>query len=200
MYWLCDWEIKIWVGPNIQGYLQWFMSVILATQEAENRRIGVQGQPRQIVQETLSQKYPTHKRTSGVTQAVEQLPSKHEALSSNSSTTKKKESLQESQPYFPLGLLHHQAAFSYIVAQWPLASLISYKPSNPSKFFKNTTAARGSSASSRIDCFSLYPLLQLVTLEDGGIQLSTRVNLHGPRRGEVILQWRVNEYMKEKIR
>jgi hypothetical protein len=32
------------------------MPVILATQEAEIRRIGVQSQPRQIVHETLSQK------------------------------------------------------------------------------------------------------------------------------------------------
>jgi hypothetical protein len=34
---------------------QWFMSVILATQEAEIRRIKVQSQPRQIVLETLSE-------------------------------------------------------------------------------------------------------------------------------------------------
>jgi hypothetical protein len=32
------------------------MPVILATQEAEIRRISVQSQPRQIVEETLSQK------------------------------------------------------------------------------------------------------------------------------------------------
>jgi hypothetical protein len=37
------------------------MSVIPATQEAEIRRITVQSQPRQIVRETLSRKYPTQK-------------------------------------------------------------------------------------------------------------------------------------------
>jgi hypothetical protein len=37
---------------------QWFMSVILATQKAEIRRIAVQSQPRQIIRETLSQKIP----------------------------------------------------------------------------------------------------------------------------------------------
>jgi hypothetical protein len=33
---------------------QWLMSVVLATQEAEIRRIMVQSQPRQMVPETLS--------------------------------------------------------------------------------------------------------------------------------------------------
>jgi hypothetical protein len=37
------------------------MPVILATQEAEIRRIAVQSQPKQIVHETLSQKYITQK-------------------------------------------------------------------------------------------------------------------------------------------
>jgi hypothetical protein len=51
----------------------WFTPVILATQEAEIRRITVLSQPRQTVHETLSQKYPsrtqTHtKRVSGVAQ------------------------------------------------------------------------------------------------------------------------------------
>jgi hypothetical protein len=40
----------------------WLTSVILATQEAEIRRIEVQSQPRQIVCETLSQKKKKKKR------------------------------------------------------------------------------------------------------------------------------------------
>jgi hypothetical protein len=52
------------VGP------QWLTPVILATQEAEIRRIAGQNQPRQIVHETLSRKYPTHKRAGGVAQCV----------------------------------------------------------------------------------------------------------------------------------
>jgi hypothetical protein len=51
----------------------------------------VQNQPEQIVQETLSEKYPTQKRAGGVAQVVECLPSQHEALSSNPCTTKNKE-------------------------------------------------------------------------------------------------------------
>jgi hypothetical protein len=42
---------------------QCLMSVILATQEAEYRRIVVQDQPGQIVHKPLPQKYPTQKRT-----------------------------------------------------------------------------------------------------------------------------------------
>jgi hypothetical protein len=45
-----------------------------------------------VKSKTLSQKYPTHKRRAcGVPQMIECLPSKPEALSSNSSTVKKKE-------------------------------------------------------------------------------------------------------------
>jgi hypothetical protein len=44
------------------------MPVILATQEAEIRRITFQSQPRQIVCETLSQKNPSQKRAGGVAQ------------------------------------------------------------------------------------------------------------------------------------
>jgi hypothetical protein len=58
------------------------MPIILVTQEAEMRRIAVQSQPGQIVQETLSQKYLTQKGL------VEWL--KMKALSSSPSTTKKK--------------------------------------------------------------------------------------------------------------
>jgi hypothetical protein len=50
----------------------------------------VQCQPIQIVRKTLSGKYQTQKRTGGVAKVTELLPSKHEALSSNTSTAKKK--------------------------------------------------------------------------------------------------------------
>jgi hypothetical protein len=57
------------------------MPVILATQEAKNRRITVQSQPEQIVCVTLSQKYPSQKGL------VEWL--KVKVLSSSPSTEKK---------------------------------------------------------------------------------------------------------------
>jgi hypothetical protein len=44
--------------------------VILATQEAEIRRILVQSQSGEIVQETLSGKNPSQKRAGGVVQSV----------------------------------------------------------------------------------------------------------------------------------
>jgi hypothetical protein len=46
------------------------MPIILATQEAEIRRIGVRSQPRQIICKTLSQKSPSQKRAGGVAQCV----------------------------------------------------------------------------------------------------------------------------------
>jgi predicted transcriptional regulator with HTH domain len=70
---------------------QWLKLVILATQEAEIRRIIVGSQPRQIVQKTLYQKYPTQKWVDKVAQVVECLPSKCEALS----TVKKKKNPNE---------------------------------------------------------------------------------------------------------
>jgi hypothetical protein len=39
----------------------------------------VRSQPRQIVHEPLSQKYPTQNKVGGVVQVVECLPRKHEA-------------------------------------------------------------------------------------------------------------------------
>jgi hypothetical protein len=66
------------------------MPVILATQEAEIRRIVVPSQFRQIVYDTLSQTNPSQKKADGVAQAVECLPSKHEAVSSNPRAAKKK--------------------------------------------------------------------------------------------------------------
>jgi hypothetical protein len=44
--------------------------VILATQEAQIRRITVQSQPGQTVRKTLSQKYPSQTRAGGVAQGV----------------------------------------------------------------------------------------------------------------------------------
>jgi hypothetical protein len=46
------------------------MPVILATQEAEIRRIMVSSQPKQIVHETLSQKNPSQKKAGRVAQDV----------------------------------------------------------------------------------------------------------------------------------
>jgi hypothetical protein len=52
----------------------WCTPGILATQEAEVRRIAVHSQPRQTVHKTLSQKYPTQKKklggAGGVAQSV----------------------------------------------------------------------------------------------------------------------------------
>jgi hypothetical protein len=45
---------------------EWLTPEILATQEAEIRRIHVQSQPGQIVLKILSQKNPTQNRTGGV--------------------------------------------------------------------------------------------------------------------------------------
>jgi hypothetical protein len=48
----------------------WLTPVILATQEAEIRRIAVHSQPGQIICETLSRKNPSPKRACGVAQGV----------------------------------------------------------------------------------------------------------------------------------
>jgi hypothetical protein len=69
-------------NKNLAG-CWWLRPVILATREAEIRRISVRSQPGHIVFETLSRK-----KTSQKTGLVEWL--KVKALSSNSSTAKKK--------------------------------------------------------------------------------------------------------------
>jgi hypothetical protein len=76
------------------------MPVILATQEAEIRRITVQSQPRQIVQETLSQKKICHKRG-----LVEWL--KVKALGSNTRTTKNKKKVVGRDQTIILKILQH---------------------------------------------------------------------------------------------
>jgi hypothetical protein len=50
------------------------MPVILATQEAEFKRIVVQRQSGQIVHETLSRKNPSQKKAGEVAQGVEFMP------------------------------------------------------------------------------------------------------------------------------
>jgi hypothetical protein len=71
------------------------MPVILVTQEAEIKRITVQGQPRQNVFKTLSQKHSTQKRAGGVAQVGEHLPRKCEALTSTTSMGEKKKKRKE---------------------------------------------------------------------------------------------------------
>jgi hypothetical protein len=64
----------------VKGARHWWLTpVILATKEAQIRRIIIRSQPRQIVRGALSRKYPSQKR-------VEWL--KVQALSSNFSTAK----------------------------------------------------------------------------------------------------------------
>jgi hypothetical protein len=53
-----------------------------------DQKFMVQGQPREILCVTLSQKYPTQKRAGGVAQVVEYLTSKCEVLSLSPSTAK----------------------------------------------------------------------------------------------------------------
>jgi hypothetical protein len=48
--------------------VRWLTSIVLATQEAEIRRIVVRSQPGQIVRETLSRRNPSPKRAGGVAQ------------------------------------------------------------------------------------------------------------------------------------
>jgi hypothetical protein len=67
------------------------MPVILATQEAEIRRIMIRSQPREIVRETLFCKYPSQK---GQTEWL-----KVKALSSSPSTTKRKKTQNVTQNF-----------------------------------------------------------------------------------------------------
>jgi hypothetical protein len=84
--WTC-WSL--FKSQNV-AWCWWLTPVILATQEAEIRRISDCGQPRQIVHKTLSWKNPSQKRAGGVVQAAEHLPSKHEDPRSNPQYQKKK--------------------------------------------------------------------------------------------------------------
>jgi hypothetical protein len=70
--------------------LQWVIHVILATWQAKIGKVGVQGQPRQIVQETPISKITRAKWTGGVAQAEECLLCKNKALSSSSQSHQKK--------------------------------------------------------------------------------------------------------------
>jgi hypothetical protein len=72
---------------NVTTGCWWLTPPILATQEAEIRRILVQSPPRQIVHETLFQKYPSQQGL------VEWL--KVKTLSSSPSTAKTKERKKE---------------------------------------------------------------------------------------------------------
>jgi hypothetical protein len=71
------------LGQDIQNTRRarcwWLTPLVLATKEAETRRIMIQSQLGQIVHETLYLKFPTHKRKAGrVVEVIEHLPSKHE--------------------------------------------------------------------------------------------------------------------------
>jgi hypothetical protein len=69
---------------------QWLTPIILATWEAEIKKIMVLSQSRKIVPKALSQKYPMQKGAGKEAQGVEGLPSNCETLSSNPSATKKR--------------------------------------------------------------------------------------------------------------
>jgi hypothetical protein len=70
---------------------QWLTPVILATWEAEIRRITVQSHSKQIVHKTPVSKTTRAKWTGGVTQAIEDLFCKHSPEFKSQSHQKKKE-------------------------------------------------------------------------------------------------------------
>jgi hypothetical protein len=57
---------KIKKKYKIQVVGRWLTAVIIATQEAESRKIAGQSQPGQIVPEILCRKKPSQKRAAGV--------------------------------------------------------------------------------------------------------------------------------------
>jgi hypothetical protein len=83
-----------------------FYPVILATWEAENRRIMVQGQPGQTVWETPISKNNQSKMDCNVTRAVESLSCKDKDLNSNSSPTKNKKLARHFGPFLQSQLLY----------------------------------------------------------------------------------------------
>jgi hypothetical protein len=56
LYFLLELQPKIVFQTNLESDNKWFTPVILATQEAEIRRIMFQGQPGEIAPETTSSK------------------------------------------------------------------------------------------------------------------------------------------------
>jgi hypothetical protein len=89
------------------------MPVILATQEAEIRRITVQSQPGQIVRNTLSRKYPAQK---GLAKWL-----KVKALSSSPSTAKKK-----NKTVLLLGILMHSVIFQNLLESLCMSNYVCF--------------------------------------------------------------------------
>jgi hypothetical protein len=103
---------------------QWLMPIILASQEAEIRRITVQSQPGQIVRETLSRKNPSQNK-------LVYWP-KMKALSLNLSTTKEKkiDLIETSSPNFSniCAQTHSHKGFTW--CKNPVHWFLHHSPSN----------------------------------------------------------------------